>query len=145
MDRQFQLISQVGAGAEGYDMAAGLQKFFQLRDRVLRRDASQVRAIFDGDAVGIRLRSVAPGRLARLGDRRYGAVYEDDHVIFRPEVAGIDVAAVDDSDGEMVLFRNPPDPAGGHGSAIDVPECDAGSGNFDRVRGTVTGDIEIAV
>jgi hypothetical protein len=74
-------------------MAAGFRNFSSSGIECCGVMRPRCGAIFGGEAVGVRFGPVAPGGFAGLGDRGYGAVYEDDHVIFRPEVAGIDVAA----------------------------------------------------
>ena len=77
-----------------------------------------------------------------LGDCRDGATYEDDDIIFCLQVTGINVVCVDDCCGEMVLFHDPPDPAGGHGAAVGgIPEGDAGGVDPDGILWLVAAGI----
>lgn len=105
----------------------------------------QMGAVFRRDAVGVWFVAAAESCFAGLSDRGDGAANEDDHVILGAEVTGVDVFDVDDFDREMVLFHDPPDPAGGHGTAVGVPEGDTGGLDlYSIVRGMARIEITIA-
>src|SRR5579872_2989672 len=118
MDRETQLISEVGAGSDSDNMPASFKETPQLGNRLPGSKPAQVTPELRRDAVGVGFTTPAETLLSAGIDSRNGAADKDDDVIFCPETARIDVPCVNDLVGEMILFHDPPDPAGRHGTAI---------------------------
>src|ERR1700748_2439461 len=104
-----------------------------------------MRAVFRRDAVGIDLGSAtaatatAAAIVIPFSKGRYGACYKDEHVVFVPQMARIDVLCIDDIYRKMILFHDKTYPARRDRAAIGIPEGDTCRSDLDRVGMTAAG------
>ena len=144
LDGKAELGSEVVAGADGDDGAAGIHECLELGDGLFFADAAEPGLELRGHLVAIRI-STAPtaasvefnALVASAGD---GAADEEDDVILLAEIAGVDALRIEHVEGELEAFEQEANPAGGHGAAELVPEGDAGGGEFHDLASRAGGD-----
>ena len=101
-----EVVSEHRGAAERDDRAAVFDEFLQLRNRLLDRHATEPLAIFGRDVGGRRLSAEAAAATAAL-TLRNAAVGEEQHVVLRLEVAGVERGRIDDFVRELELLEQP--------------------------------------
>ncbi len=108
--RQTEMMAERRRSAEGDDRAAGFDELLQLRNRLLDRHASELVLVFRRDVGGRRL-TAATATAAAAFTLGNPAVGEEQHVVLRLEVAGVERAREHHLERELELLEHEADPA----------------------------------
>src|SRR3954469_5889744 len=155
LNRQLQLLRQVHRRVAQRDhRAAALDERADLRDGAIRRHATKLRSEFGGNigwlgpARASAAAAAAPTTANACGNR---ARRQDQHVVLRVEMTGVELRRKDARERELELLEDPSCPPGLDRAAVLIPQRDARGaqpvhgrrvGNYPRTLVTFEADTQ---
>src|SRR5512132_3207327 len=143
LDRKLELEAKVGRATTAHNDAAFLEEALQLRKRFLRRELAEHFLILGRNGPRRRGPAATAATTAR-SHPLYSALNrdvrrEDDHVVLRLEVAGVDVLWIDDRIRNLELLELVARPAGRHRAAVAIDQRDPLRRQLDSVTTRTSG------
>src|SRR4051812_10834536 len=130
LNRQLELLREVHRGIAHRDYgAAALDERADLRDGAIAGDASELRSELRGNVRRVRTAGTSPAAAAAptaCGNRARGnrARRQDQHVVLRVEIAGVELRRKNARERELELLENPSRPPGLDRAAVLIPQRD---------------------
>ena len=124
LDLRIEQGRQPVRAADRQHRATRLCKRRDRRQCLLGRHLAQPTAIVGRDVLGVGHPEPIAARIRPARCRRHGAVGEQQHVVLRVQVPGVELLRIDHAERELVLLQKPSRPAGRNDAAIAIDQPD---------------------
>ena len=133
------MIGKGCAAADGEDPSAFFHELFEGRNGFIGADIANRLFEFIRSFFGFGVTESS----GSAGEGWHGTSHEDDDIVFGFEITFVDLLGIDQVCLEFELFHDPAHPTGRHGSAIGIPEGDAGRLNRLQVDGFFIRSLQV--